>query len=120
MGGVDHRLLSRSNSMDRLESENQQMTPFKACPVCGGELHTKKVEKILRGDRDTVSLQVEAEVCRHCGERLYSEEVVKSFEEIRSKLKKKEFTEFRPLGQAFTVSQEWPNKAIQPAAYSSV
>ena len=90
------------------------MTPFEHCPVCGGELSTKKVEKLLRGGGNTVSLRVEAEVCQHCGERLYPEDVVKSFEEIRAKLKKQEFAHFRPLGQSFTVDENWPNKAIQP------
>lgn len=90
------------------------MIPFEKCPVCGGELSSKKVEKLLRGGGNTVSLKVDAEVCQHCGERLYSEDVVKSFEEIRSKLQRKEFTHFRPLGQSFTVGDEWPNKAIQP------
>ncbi|MGM0490633.1 MAG: YgiT-type zinc finger protein [Planctomycetota bacterium] len=92
------------------------MTPFENCPVCGGELSSKKVEKLLRGGGNTVSLRVEAEVCQHCGERLYSEDVVKSFEEIRSKLKRQEFAHFRPLGRSFTVDEDWPNKAIQPTA----
>jgi len=90
------------------------MIPFEKCPVCGGELSVKKVEKLLRGGGNTVSLKVDAEVCQHCGERLYSEDVVKSFEEIRLKLRKQEFTQFRPLGQSFTVDEKWPNKAIHP------
>ena len=92
------------------------MMPFEQCPVCGGELSSKKVEKLLRGGGNTVSLTVDAEVCQHCGERLYAEDVVKSFEEIRSKLKLNEFTHFGPLGQSFTVGDEWPNKAIHPAS----
>ena len=90
------------------------MIPFEKCPVCGGELSRKKVEKILRGGGNTVSLKVVAEVCLHCGERLYSEDVVKSFEEIRLKLQRKEFADFRRLGQSFTIGEAWPNKAIQP------
>jgi len=92
------------------------MIPFEKCPVCGGELASKKVEKLLRGGGNMVSLRVDAEVCQYCGERLYSEEVVKSFEEIRSKLKNNEFTFFQSLGQSFTVDKEWPNKAIHPTA----
>jgi YgiT-type zinc finger domain-containing protein len=90
--------------------------PFEKCPVCGGELSSKNVEKLLREGGNTVSLRVDAEVCHHCGERLYSEDVVKSFEEIRSRLRKQEFTHLRPLGQSFTIDEEWPNKAIQPTA----
>ena len=92
------------------------MIPFEKCPVCGGEMARKKVEKLLRGGTNTVSLRVDAEVCQHCGERLYSEDVVRSFEEIRAKLRKNEFDHLRALGRSFTVDEEWPNKAIQPSA----
>ncbi|MDZ7750896.1 MAG: YgiT-type zinc finger protein [Gammaproteobacteria bacterium] len=92
------------------------MIPFEKCPVCGGELETKQVEKLLRGGGNTVAVKVTAEVCQHCGERLYAEDVVRSFEEIRTKLKKQEFAQLRPVGRSFTVDNDWPNKAIQPAA----
>ncbi len=59
-------------------------------------------------------MKVAAEVCFSCGEKLYTEDVVKSFEEIRGKLRKREFSHFKPLGQSFTVEENWPNKAIQP------
>jgi len=92
------------------------MITFENCPVCGGKLETKLVEKLLRGGGNTVSLKVTAEVCQHCGERLYAEDIVRSFEEIRTKLQKREFGQFKPLGQSFTVDRDWPNKAIQPTA----
>lgn len=90
------------------------MMPFEKCPVCGGELEAKPVEKLLRGGGNTASLRVTAEVCQHCGERLYAEDVVRSFEEIRAKLLKQEFDHLKPLGRSFTVDKDWPNKAIQP------
>ena len=92
------------------------MKPFEKCPVCGGEIETKQVEKLLRGDGNTVSVKVSAEVCLHCGERLYAEDVVRTFEEIRAKLQKRDFSHFKTLGQSFTVEEDWPNKAIQPTA----
>ncbi len=92
------------------------MKPFEKCPVCGGSLENKQVEKVLRGGGNTVSMKVFAEVCLHCGERLYAEDVVKSFEKIRYKLRKQEFSHFRILGQSFTVDKSWPGKAIQPTA----
>ena len=92
------------------------MKPFEKCPVCGGELGTKQVEKLLRGGGNTVSVKVSAEVCLHCGERLYAEDVVRTFEEIRSKLQKRDFSHLKTLGQSFTVEEDWPNKAIQPTA----
>lgn len=92
------------------------MKPFEKCPVCGGELETKQVEKLLRGGGNTVSVKVSAEVCSHCGERLYAEDVVRTFEEIRGKLQKRDFSRLKALGQSFTVEEDWPNKAIQPTA----
>ena len=67
------------------------MKPFEECPECGGELENKQAEKLLGGGGNTVSVKVTAEVCLHCGERLYAEDVVKSFEVIRGKLQKQDF-----------------------------
>ena len=92
------------------------MMPFEKCPVCGGNLETKQVEKLLKGGGNTVSLKVTADVCLHCGEKLFAEEIVKYFEEIRGKLLLNEFSHFKTLGQSFTVEENWPNKAIQPTA----
>ena len=79
------------------------MKPFEKCPVCGGELVEKEVEKLLRGGAHTAVLRVKAEVCLRCGERLYSQETVRRFEEIRSKLRRQETAEFRPMGLSFEV-----------------
>jgi YgiT-type zinc finger domain-containing protein len=78
--------------------------PFERCPVCGGELVQKTVEKLLRGGNDTAVLEVEAEVCLRCGERLYSSATVRHFEEVRTKLERQEFDEFLPLGRSFKVA----------------
>lgn len=80
------------------------MMPFPKCPVCGGELIEKEVEKLLRGGIHTATIRVTAEVCLHCGERLYSQETVRRFEQIRAKLERKEVEEFQPLGQSFLVA----------------
>ena len=56
------------------------MMPFTQCPVCGGELVEKQVEKLLRGGCHTALICVSAEVCLHCGEHLYSQDVVRRFE----------------------------------------
>ncbi len=79
------------------------MMPFEKCPVCGGELVEKEVEKLLRGGIHTAVLKVGAEVCLHCGERLYSQETVRRFEEIRAKLERRETADFQPLGLSFQV-----------------
>jgi YgiT-type zinc finger domain-containing protein len=62
------------------------MMPFDKCPVCGGELVEKEVEKLLRGGAHTAVLKVRAEVCLRCGDRLYSQETVRRFEEVATDL----------------------------------
>lgn len=80
------------------------MKPFDNCPVCGGELVTKKVEKILMGGNNTAVINVDADVCIRCGERLYSKETVEMFNEIREKLLNNEVSDFIPLGQSYKVA----------------
>ena len=79
------------------------MLPFDTCPVCGGEIIEKKVEKLLRGGMHVATITVQAEVCLRCGERLYSQETVSRFEQIRTKLAHQDVTDFQPLGQSFQV-----------------
>ena len=90
--------------MDQLAGEEKiAVMPFEKCPVCGGELVEKEVEKLLRGGIHTAVLKVRAEVCLHCGERLYSQETVRRFEKIRAKLERQETADFEPLGSSFQV-----------------
>jgi len=79
------------------------MMPFDKCPVCGGEIVEKEVEKLLRGGVHTAVVKVKAEVCLRCGERLYSQETVRWFEQIRAKLERQEVAGFQPMGQSFQV-----------------
>ncbi len=79
------------------------MLPFHKCPVCGGEVVEKEVEKLLRGGVHIAVVVVHAEVCLHCGERLYSKETISRFEQIRAKLARQEVADFQPLGQSFQV-----------------
>ena len=81
-----------------------QTKPFDKCPVCGGELEEKEVEKLLKGGVNIATLKVKADVCLHCGERLYSQETVKLFEGIRRKLERKDVANFQPIGQSFQVT----------------
>lgn len=79
------------------------MMPFEKCPVCGSEMIEKEVEKLLRGGNNTAILKVHAEVCLRCGERLYSQDAVRKFEEIRAKLEQQDTADFQPLGKSFQV-----------------
>jgi len=81
------------------------MMPFTKCPVCGGEMVEKDVEKLLRGGVNVAVVTVHAEVCLKCGERLYSTQTVRQFEQIRTKLERQEVAEFQPLGQSFQIAR---------------
>jgi len=78
--------------------------PFNKCPVCGGELVEKEVEKLLKGGTNTAVLKVTAEVCLQCGERLYPEETVRRFEQVRQKLANEDVGEFQLVGQTYQVA----------------
>ncbi len=80
------------------------MEAFTHCPVCGGELTTKKVEKILKGGNHTAVLTVDADVCLGCGERLYDQALVQHFEKIRSQLEHQQTQGFKVIGQTFQVA----------------
>lgn len=79
------------------------MRLFEKCPVCGGEVVEKEVEKLLKGGKNTAIVKVTAEVCLHCGERLYSHDTIIRFEEIRKKLQDDDVEEFVPIGKTFQV-----------------
>ena len=64
-------------------------TPLDRCPVCGGEIVEKEVEKVLRGGNLSKTLKIQAAVCPHCGERFYTPGDVNHFEQIRSALERK-------------------------------
>jgi YgiT-type zinc finger domain-containing protein len=77
---------------------------FPKCPICGGDMVEKEVEKLLRGGIHTATITVQAEICLQCGERLYPQETVRRFEQIRAKLERKDVAEFQPMGQSFQVA----------------
>lgn len=74
------------------------------CPICGGELVVQRVEKLLRGGSDTAIVEVDAEVCVHCGERLYPPDAVRRFELIRDQLERHDVAQFKPIGRLFQVT----------------
>lgn len=79
------------------------MIPFNKCPMCEGEVVAKQTEKLLRGGVNLAVVTVRAEVCLRCGERLYSPDTIRLFEQIRQKLSDQDVEEFEPLGRAFRV-----------------
>ena len=80
------------------------MLPFNKCPICKNEVVEKNVEKLLRGGKNTAVIKVKAEVCLHCGERLYSKETITLFEQIKLKLEKQDVSDFQLLGQSYQIA----------------
>ncbi len=80
------------------------MRLFERCPICKGEIVDKEVEKVLKGGTNTAIIKVKAEVCLHCGERLYTPETVSRFEDIREKLTQEDISEFEPIGRTYHVA----------------
>lgn len=73
------------------------------CPVCGETVVEKEVKELLSGGNNTAFITVKAGVCLHCGERIYTPEVIERFEEIEQKLSRQETSEFRQLGLSYQV-----------------
>ena len=80
------------------------MKPFDECPICGGELVEKEVEKLLKGGVNMAVVKVKAEICQQCGLRQYPEATVRRFELIRQKLAREDVAEFQRLGQTYQVA----------------
>lgn len=87
----------------RVEMKEMKLL-FPKCPVCGGEVALKVVEKLLRGGKNTALIKVKAEVCLHCGERLYSPDTVRKFEEVRRKLEEEKVKGLKVMGKSFKVA----------------
>jgi YgiT-type zinc finger domain-containing protein len=87
-----------------MKEESEVMRPLDECPLCGGKLLEKEVEKLLRGGVNTAVVKVKADVCLQCGERLYPEATVRRFELIRQKLATEDVAESQLLGQTYQVA----------------
>ncbi len=73
------------------------------CPHCGGQVIEKEVKEVLSGGSNTAFLTVKAGVCIHCGERLYTPETIRRFEDIAAQLEHQQTNEFQPVGKSFQV-----------------
>ncbi|NJL81908.1 MAG: YgiT-type zinc finger protein [Chloroflexaceae bacterium] len=71
------------------------------CPVCGSELAMKETTKIVHGGGHTATLNLAVLVCSCCGKRLYSQDQVRRFDEIRAKLRDNDISELEIIGQSF-------------------
>ncbi len=57
------------------------------CALCGGDIKSGKVEKVIRVENDVVIVSVDAEVCQQCGEAYYTPKTVEKLQEMRKELK---------------------------------
>ncbi len=80
------------------------MKLFDRCPLCGGDVVEKEVDKLLKGNGNTAIVKVKAEVCLHCGERLYTPDVIAKFEDVRNKLKEGKIKDFIEIGKSYQVA----------------
>jgi YgiT-type zinc finger domain-containing protein len=79
------------------------MKYIEKCPRCAGAVDEKEVTEILYGGINTAFLKVKVKICLLCGERLYTPEVIRQFEQIEAKLERQETEDFQPVGQSFEV-----------------
>lgn len=57
------------------------------CPICGAETTNKKVDVVETINGKLVIIRgIFAEVCKRCGERLYSKYEMKRMEKLREKI----------------------------------
>jgi YgiT-type zinc finger domain-containing protein len=84
-----------------MASERRFEAAFEICPVCGGELVEKRVEKLLRGGTNMATITVDAMVCLRCGERYYPVETVRRFENIRISLARDQTDGLQLVGGAY-------------------
>ncbi len=80
------------------------MKLFGKCPLCGGEVVEKEVEKLLKGNGNTAIVKVKADVCLHCGERLYAPDVIAKFEDVRERLREGKIENFIEIGKSYQVA----------------
>lgn len=74
------------------------------CPRCGfDDVVEKKVDELLRGGEDAAVVTVSADICLHCGERIFTSDTFLRFDQIRKKLASRQVEGFQPVGRYFRV-----------------
>ena len=61
------------------------MASLEKCPVCGGPIVERELEKTSRGDVVRETARIQTDVCLKCGERLYTPEAARRLENSISK-----------------------------------
>ena len=66
------------------------MASFDRCPVCGGPIVEREVEKGLRGGVVRETVRMRTDVCLKCGERLYTPDAAQRLKNTGSGLDARE------------------------------
>ena len=75
------------------------------CPSCGfTSLENKNINYLINGGNNTALIPVNAEVCEHCGEILFTQDQVENFEDIKKKLENEQTENFIPIGKNYKVA----------------
>ena len=79
-------------------------TISETCPVCGGVVVEKHVEKIVRGGNDVAVLHVLAGVSTKCGERLYDADTHQQIDRVRRNLIENHHGAMKQVGNVYVPS----------------
>ncbi len=78
------------------------MVISRTCPVCGGDIVEKEVEKLVKGGNDVAILRVRAGVCTKCGERLFDAETHHRIDTARRNLVEQRHEALRKVGTVYS------------------
>ncbi len=71
------------------------------CPICGGDIEVKEVEKIVKGGTNVAILKVKAGVCSKCGEKIYSKRTHEMIQKVRKELELGKTKNFEAVGRTY-------------------
>ncbi|WP_456475867.1 YgiT-type zinc finger protein [Candidatus Pyrohabitans sp.] len=87
--------------------EKREMSDIvSVCPICGGDVVVKEVEKMVKGGNNVAIIKVKAGVCSKCGERIYSKETHEKIQRVRKELKEGLTNNFEPVGCTYIYKAE--------------
>ena len=87
------------------------------CPRCGfDDVIEKRVDEVLRGGDDAAVVNVPAEICLHCGERIFTANTFYRFNAIRKMLANGQVEDFQPVGRYFRVPEDFVDTGAEDMA----
>jgi len=74
------------------------------CPICGGDITIKEIEKIVKGGSNVAILKVKAGVYSKCGEKIYSKDTHEKMQTVRKELELGKTEDFELVGNTYRVT----------------